>query len=399
LFHAVEGASPFGKGNAHALLWRTAQGERVEPKRAGALRPLLDRLLEAEPKRRITIGDARIELGRITGTPVTRARTRGRRRRWIWAGAAAAALVVLAAAVWPVLRPDDAGEPGSAPDGLAEDYIGDPATADPCALLDLDALGAYGEARLDTDDGNFNHCDVVLDTDTGWVDLELYFYHSTAEPDRGETTMHGPIGVIRYEGEHGECERTLVLPDGGNLVSVDAEQDDSGGSDLCAIADTATEGALAVLDAGPVPRRGDEAPASLIHADACGLLDDEALERFPGVDAHDPFRGFGDWQCIWYSTTSDRKLELVFDRDDPPKPEDGERIELAGRTAFIEGDHWGEDTCLVSLIHRDYPSGNGDGTTTADYVRVIVSGGESQDERCALAVDLAGSAATALPDL
>ncbi|MQM25909.1 serine/threonine-protein kinase [Glycomyces albidus] len=402
LFHAVEGTSPFGEGNAHSLLWRTAQGRRVEPKRTGALEPVLDRLLEPDPKRRIGIGAARVELGRISGQPEAgAARIPGRRRRWIWAAAAASALAVLAAAVWPALRPaESGGEPGEPPTGVVEDYIGDPATADPCALLDVDALGAYGSTRVDTNHGGWEHCNVFIDTDTGYVDVELYFYTSEQEPEQGETSMVGPIGLIRHEGDHEECERSLILPDGSNIISVDAGQDESGGADLCAIADTAADGALAVLADGPVPRR-PELPdaASTFGLDACGLLDDAALERFPGVNAHEPYRGFGSWRCEWYSTTSDRKLRVNFDFDDPPTADDGDLLELAGRTAVVEGDHWGEGTCLVTVVNRRYPSPDGDGTTVAENVRVMVFGEaeDTQESMCELAVAMAEPAAASLP--
>ncbi|MEU5870603.1 serine/threonine-protein kinase [Glycomyces sp. NPDC047369] len=398
LFHAVEGTSPFGDGNAHALLWRTAQGDRVAPKRAGVLEPVLDRLLEADPKRRIRIDEAHVELARLSGEPVTGRPRKPLRRKWIWAAAAASALVVLAAVLWPALRPAESG--GDAPtDGLPADYVGDQRTADPCALLDVEALGAYGATRLDTDNGNFERCDVVIETDAGWAYVELYFYISRVEPDPGPTTMSGPIGVIRYEGEHDECQRTLVLPDGSTLVSIETTQDEAGENDLCEIGDTATEGALAVLDAGEIPRRTVDDPASLYALDACDLLEGEALERFPGVDAHEPFRKFGSWGCDWYSTTSDRELHLVFDRSDPPTAEDrGEVIELAGRTALIQGDYWQEGSCLVSVVYRSYPSLDGDGTTTTEFLRVLVLGDDAEEALCDMAVDLAEPAAESLPD-
>nr|BFF24836.1 hypothetical protein GCM10025732_28010 [Glycomyces mayteni] len=255
LFHAVEGTTPFGEGNAHALLWRTAQGDRVAPKQAGSLEPVLDRLLEADPKRRIGIGEAQAALARLSGEPVSGRARKPMRRRWIGAAAAASALVVLAAVLWPALRPaESGGEPGGDPGGgVAADYLGDERTADPCALLDLDRLGEFGETRLDSDYGGWPHCNVFIDTEVGYTNVELYFYSSEQEPDPGETTMEGPIGVIRYEGDHAGCKRNLVLPDGRDIVSIEATQDESGDADLCAIADTAVEGALAVLAEGEVP--------------------------------------------------------------------------------------------------------------------------------------------------
>jgi eukaryotic-like serine/threonine-protein kinase len=401
LFHAVEGASPFGEGNAHALLWRTAQGDRVAPKRAGALAPVLDRLLQTEPKRRPRLDEARRSLGALCGEPAIGAGPRRRPRRpWVWGAAGATALVVLAAAAWTALRPDDTSTEPPA-DEVGVDLIGDAASADPCALIDAEALGAYGETRFDTDNANFNRCDLLIDTPTGDVEVVAYFYRTDREPKSEATVeMVGPIGVHSEEGEHDECDRTLVLPDGHHFVALSAEQDSSGESDLCPVADTAVEGALAVLQEGQVPRRKTEpAPESLFFVDICGLLDDEALERFPGVDADEPVSGFADWECYWSSTTSDMDVKVEFDRGEPLGDDDGERLVLSGRDAFNGGDSWGEDSCMVSVAYRRFPSLDGDGTTTAEYVRLRVSGKEDPlEELCAVAVDLAEPLAAALPD-
>jgi hypothetical protein len=401
LFHLVEGTSPFGEGNAHALLWRTAQGDRVEPKRAGTLGPVLDRLLQTDAKRRIRVAEARVELGKLSGEPTIGVRARRRlRRQWIWAGAAAAALVVLAAAVWPVWEPTDDGDPGNGtPAGAGLDLIGDESTADPCALLDIETLNALGEARLDTDEGHPAKCNAVIHSETGFLDIELYFYSSNGEPPQGEATMVGSIGVIRYEGDHDRCGRQIVLPNGDHFITVNARQDTGGESDLCAVADTAVDGALATLSRGAVPRREKELDAdSLFRLDACDLLDDEGLERFPGVDAHDPLEGFGGWKCTWYSTTSDRELQLVLDWDDPMNADDGRQIELAGKVAFVQGDHWGEGSCMVSVIYRQFASADDDGTTTIERLQIVVEGDDPQEELCDLAVAMAESAALALPE-
>ncbi|MEU6247802.1 serine/threonine-protein kinase [Glycomyces sp. NPDC047010] len=399
LFHAVEGTTPFGEGNAHALLWRTAQGDREPARRAGALGPVLERLLEADPKRRVRIGEAQAALARLSGEPVTGRRRSPMRRKWIWAAAAATALVVLTAVLWPALRPAESG--GSTPADVAQDYIGDAKSADPCSLLDLDALSAYGTTRLDSNLGGWRHCDVAVDTDQGFVDVELYFYTTEQEPEQGEAEMFGLIGLIRNESDHEQCERSLVLPDGDNIISIDAEQYESGDADLCAIADTAAEGALTVLADGPVPRRAEiPGPLSTYALDACDMLDNEALELFPGVNAHEPWQGYGEWECEWYSTTSEDKIRVEFDFDDPVSADEGELTELDGRTAVVEGDHWADYSCLVTIVNRQYPSPDGDGTTVAETVRVIAYGDEAdaQEDLCALALDLAGPVAEALPD-
>jgi eukaryotic-like serine/threonine-protein kinase len=59
LYHAVEGAPPFGtNGNALALLHAVASGNVPPPRKAGALAPVLMRLLRAEPDERPTMAEA-----------------------------------------------------------------------------------------------------------------------------------------------------------------------------------------------------------------------------------------------------------------------------------------------------------------------------------------------------
>jgi hypothetical protein len=406
VFHLVEGTSPFGEGNAHALLWRTAQGDRVESKRAGALAPLLDRLLQTDPKRRIKIHEARVELGRIGGETAPEAGRGARlRRSWLWSGAAAAALVLLAAAVWNVLpEGDDEAPQGEAAELDPWDYIGDPTTADPCALWDEEALSAYGPTEIDADDGSFESCDLRIENATGGVDLNLYLYETNGKPHQdGEITMHGEFGIVSDEGAHDECRRTLVFPDGEHFAEMTAKQDPGEDTEICPIIDTAASAAaVALTEGGPLARREhEEDPESLFFLDACALLDDDALSLFPGVAADDPIEGFGGWSCWWVSTTSSTKVRVLFDRDDPPEADDGERLTLDGRVAYNEGDHWGEDvSCLVSVVYRQFTSAGPDREITAEYLRIWVEGNEddSLDELCDLAVTMAGPAAEALPD-
>jgi hypothetical protein len=406
VFHLVEGTSPFGEGNAHALLWRTAQGDRVESKRAGALAPLLDRLLQTDPKRRIKIHEARVELGRIGGETAPGVGRGARlRRSWLWSGAAAAALVLLAAAVWNVLpEGDDEAPQGEAAELDPWDYIGDPTTADPCALWDEEALSAYGPTEIDADDGSFESCDLRIENATGGVDLNLYLYETNGKPHQdGEITMHGEFGIVSDEGAHDECRRTLVFPDGEHFAEMTAKQDPGEDTEICPIIDTAASAAaVALTEGGPLARREhEEDPESLFFLDACALLDDDALSLFPGVAADDPIEGFGGWSCWWVSTTSSTKVRVLFDRDDPPEADDGERLTLDGRVAYNEGDHWGEDvSCLVSVVYRQFTSAGPDREITAEYLRIWVEGNEddSLDELCDLAVTMAGPAAEALPD-
>jgi hypothetical protein len=406
LFHLVEGTSPFGDGNAHSLLWRTARGDRVEPKRAGVLTPVLDQLLQTDPKRRIKIHDARVELAKLSGEPTSGIRRKAGRRQWIWAGAAAAVVVVaVAAALWlPGLRSSDAQGPQGDPPTLDPwDLVGDQTAADPCALFDEEALSVYGPTNIDADNGAFESCDLRIENATGGVDINLYFYETNGDPhQKGDVSMVGNFGLVSDEGTHDECKRTLIFPDGEHFVEMLAKQDPGEDTDLCPIIDTAANSAIAVLAKGPVARREhEEDPESLFYLDACDLLDDEALEGFPGVAADDPLLGFGGWSCWWPSTTSQTRVRVLFDRDDPPEADDGERIDVDGRVGYIEGDHWGDYSCLVSVVYREFPSDENDGTITAEYLRIWVLGVEenSQEELCGLAVTMAEPAAEALPEV
>ncbi|MCD2187147.1 serine/threonine-protein kinase [Actinomycetospora soli] len=71
LYAAVEGDPPFGLAdNALALLHRVASGEHPPPRRAGALAPLLERLLAADPVHRPEMHQVRDELERLAAVEV-----------------------------------------------------------------------------------------------------------------------------------------------------------------------------------------------------------------------------------------------------------------------------------------------------------------------------------------
>lgn len=66
MYTALEGEPPFGSDkNAIALLHRVARGGVAPAKHAGMLRPLLDRMLNADPKRRPRMPEVAAELSRL----------------------------------------------------------------------------------------------------------------------------------------------------------------------------------------------------------------------------------------------------------------------------------------------------------------------------------------------
>ncbi|WP_199037073.1 serine/threonine-protein kinase [Glycomyces salinus] len=400
LFEAIEGASPFGRGNQLARLRRTIKREIDAPRRAGGLEQLLSSMLDFDPKRRPGAGEAAETLGK---TPVSEPRAALlTRRNLAWSGGSAAIAVAAAVALvyWNTGGAPGEGTADGGTVGQQVDLIGEAVTADPCALLDPDDYTDYGEARFDTDQGIFNSCDVVVDLGQDEVDVEVDIWRTSQHPPSGQVEMIGQVGVVRLDPEAPEiCERQLVLPDGRHLISIDAAQDRGRDVDLCAMADLAVGTALDVLEQGQIPRREDDLdPSSLISLSACDLLGNDELELFPGIDATHPVVNYGEWECNWGSTTRDYRLRILFQRSDPLTAEEGEPITLGGREAYLQRDRWTDDSCLVSIVHRQGPSADGDGTTTAELVRLLVYGDAPNEELCEMALDLAEPAAAALAE-
>ncbi|MFD6142579.1 serine/threonine-protein kinase [Promicromonospora sp. NPDC060271] len=433
LYHALEGTTPFGDDNAHALLWKTVSQEVRPPTRAGRLAPVMLRMLARKPGDRPRLRAARQELALLAGDP-----TAGvgpgpagapRRPRWLLAAVAAAVVLVAAvsAAVWVAVDRGDtpvagagtgSGNGAGGGDGAAgpdreraavenTGIVGDPATADPCALLDVEALGAFGETRIRTDNGDLNSCDVVMTRDDGaLVVASLTIWHNGEEPAEPNRQV-GRITVVNDEYElPDECSRELYLPGGDYNISLDVWQETwnepqgTGEVDnLCEIADATLDHTTTVLNEGQIPRRAQEpATGSLYTQSACDLLAGEPLERLPGVDAARPVVGFAEWDCQW-EVADGKELRVLFQHSDPLSADSGERFVRSGHEVFDEGDSWSEDSCLVSIVNRVAVSRDGDGDIVAELVRIHLEAGgdEPVDELCALALDIAEPVAAALP--
>ncbi|MCI2417903.1 serine/threonine protein kinase [Saccharopolyspora sp. K220] len=396
LFAAVEGVSPFGSAdNPLVLLRRAATGDIATPSRAGALAPALSALLRVDPAKRPTAAEAKQILENVASAPAsdTGPSRAPRRRRFGMAATSVAVVAVLAIGAWLVFdltssSADDTARSGPSP------TIGDPRTADPCALTDPLPLARFGDAEEDADYGNFNRCDVIVESGDSEVDVQVQLEKPTPGAPPGPVEKLGELGIVREPGDSDGCERMLLLPD-RTRIPISAEQLGDGQADLCAMADTAVTSAVEVLSRGQIPRRATPEPASLINSDACALLDANALTRFPGVDAIHPEIGFGGWECRWESTTSPLSLLVRFDRNQPLNAHDGRPVQLAGHDAFVEPEGYGDDSCQVSVVHRQYAGE--DAEPMAELLLVVVMGAQPPDQLCGLATGLAEPAAAALP--
>lgn len=278
--------------------------------------------------------------------------------------------------------------------------LGDHRTADPCALVEPSVFGRFGTVELDPAYGNFDRCDVLVDTgDREPVDVEILFENGDgSDLAASARTVHG-VGVVEEASDDQECVKDLLpATDPGTRIVVQAkrdEQQDGGRSLLCTMADAAVDHALRVLGRGRIARRTPPAAGSLIRQDACTLLDSHALETVPGVDADHPDVSFGNWGCQWHSTTSPLWADLRFDRGGPLSASDGALTRIGGHTAVVEPDADGDRTCLISVAHRSFTDVSGD--ATVETVELTVGGDPSAAELRGLAAQLATAVVARLP--
>jgi eukaryotic-like serine/threonine-protein kinase len=456
LYAALEGHSPLGRGDDPFALWnRAKEGRIAPPTRAGRLTGPLMALLRVDPEERpgaaeagrllADPGAARPEVtaalvsttvpdfGRFAGGVAGRfnARLNGRfagrlsvgnggepggdggsitaqlpptppwRRRPV---VVAAAVVLVAGAAAGLLagRPwsgSGSGDPGSSEQSDAADRVavmGDPRTADPCALLAPSALARFGDTYEDAHYANFDRCDVLVQAgDHDVVDAYVTLAGKDDRPgSRATATRTGGV-TVRTEPRDGDyCIRILTLAD-GNRVAVTAHKVDSPAPALCAVADAATRHATAVLHRGPVPRRtSTPAPASLIRRNACTMLDATALRRVPGIDPRHPEPDFADWGCRWTGTTT--SVHLRFDQGQPPEPDpETHPTHLAGHEAYVMPGDDGPGTCLIQLVHRYVTEPNGD--RIAEMLKLELSGQPTASRACTTAKPLAAATTKHLP--
>ena len=440
LFAAVERVSPYGEGDGWELVRRAqAYGVDGEPLRPfhgpRSLAVVVLRLLARNPGRRPSaplacrafeaLGDvsepAPLPLPREP-LPVRIAdllhpwrRTAVRHRRAVTA-TVTAVTVVFAAAVLTLSLDRHPGHGATGADSLVDTpaasavptAIGDPRTVDPCALTDASALGRYGQAQTDANYGGFDRCDVLVQTAAGaQVDVEAQFQApgdlaGAPSPSPDTTGSPGTVNVARPPGQSDECDRFLYLT-GGYGVVVSAETDDGqsdvSSADLCAMADTATASAVTALDHGPLRRR-NAAGSSLVHADACRLLNASALAAVPGTNAAERQAGFGDFSCQWSSPSSGTSVSLRFDQNDPLDGTDGTLMRLGGRQAYVQpgGDSSDTSNCLAQVVYRDFSGADG---PTEELLYLVVDGSQGFSSKanialCHQATSLAAAASTAL---
>jgi hypothetical protein len=387
LYEAVEGRPPWGGGDTEQRLTAARKGVVDPPRRAGALGPVLVRMLASRPRERPTAAAAarmlaEVASGKATGT-----------RRWPRIAAIAVAAVAVAVAalvVWPASAPDVVD--AAAPPGPA---LGDPATADPCSLIRPEPLDRFGQTLLEADAGNFDRCDVTIDSAQDRFTVQVQFAQSGTALPEGLPEERDGLVVVRGTPAGGECVRTLRLPDGYD-VRVVARPVRGALPDPCAVADVATDTALGVLAAGPVPRRSAPFdPASLAMVDACGLLDPATVATVPGLETVDPDPGVAGWDCDWENLTTGAAIEVSYDRNRGGIGRDaGNQVRIAGREGAARPDA-ADAGCDVRVMHRPYTDRRG--YPSGELLIVKVDQAAPVPDPCARGVAIATVAVERLP--
>ncbi|MBC9725370.1 serine/threonine-protein kinase [Streptomyces sp. TRM68367] len=432
LYALVTGSPPRGGGSAEPgqnpgedterlTYWKAEQGVvEMDADAVGPLYPVLTAMLQRDPRQRPDAAEAGRLLAGVAGAPpdspsgppTEKTRKNGLRRRPVLAALGAGAALVLGL----ILAPGDDGDatrsgresgrggiadgtPSAAPQAL----IGDPHTADLCALADTDTLGRFGKAEVDVDYGNFDRCDVLVHTDDkSRIDVSIHLRPGSPPEGSKPTTTVGRIGVTEEEPpEDDEC-RLLLVPSGSTvdkaLVGVRVNEGEGtvvgGSATMCTVADAAARSAAEVLNRGPVPRRDPAYPqASLAWANACELLDNKALSAVPGLKTDVPRVGVANWSCEWSSDVDDLEAEVGFYRDQPKSAEDGESRKLSGYNTVVIPES--EDgACTAFVEYRPYSGQNAE--TSAEMVRLRVGGQRPMDQLCDMTTRLATTAAAKL---
>lgn len=439
LYTAVEGHPPFGRdqGNVLALLTKVGRGGAPEPSHAGPLTEILRDLVADDPAARPTAVETHRVLRELSGVPIpdsaatpqpasaSRSELAGpdhtlqappraepsiiitapqRRPRWI--SVVGAVLTVVAVTVAAVLVVS-AGQDAPTTPAVAKADSGPPIvpgtitvteqrTADPCSLLDADALGRYGVVSIDAR-VPFAACRAVLAPSGNAAQLGVTAEFESAaqvpQPLDGPAEQAGPVRVIQYPQRGPRCARRVLLPD-GNAALLTASSTGTGGPELCAIADTAVTAAIGKLSVRGIGTRAVQGPTRrLAGVDACSLLAGAELAAVPGIDATGR-PGFGNWSCEWASKTG-AYVRVAFARRAPLTPEDGTPTDFAGHigAAMLTP---GSD-CFAQFPQGSFTAP--DGTESIDAVQLFVYRSLPDEQLCPAASALATAAARKLPPL
>lgn len=315
--------------------------------------------------------------------------------------AAVAGVIVAVVVSRPGSAPGTPAAPVTAPvaappvPGPKRATIPDPATADPCSLLDIAPLQSFGTASLDPDNVSFAGCRAdIQQADGGAAGVTVTFENEieVGQVSGGTRTEAAGYTIITYEPGESWCERRILLDDrNAILVSAVRYEDPAGSMDLCTIADVGRINALTRLVQSGIGRRPPLVDTSpLAGIPACTLLFSEDIAT--AISNSTPARPrFGDWGCKWNSFTSSDSVEVTYYRGYPLGAADGTPATFAGHPGTVLPR---EGNCWVQFVQRGYTAG---GNSRIEAVWVTYWGSGTGDQLCRTATTLATAAAGRLP--
>ena len=266
------------------------------------------------------------------------------------------------------------------------------ATIDPCsfAMPAIVPLKHFGQVRKVAHGGNFNRCDLIVDSPNQGhaLDVQFLLQQHAQSNDPGATRYRAGTVTVDAEAPSGnECDRILANSNAYALV-ISADLSPSG---ACALADAATQADIGYLNSGQrLPQRVNVPKWSLIHVDACGLLDANVLSGVGATPIGAP--EFGSWTCRWDSPDLGVKLEF-----DQGTPDSGQLVQLGSHTGVVEpGGDGGDNNCRVEIEYHSFTGDDGD--QEFEMVHVVVYGPASNTALCVPATKLAAVASTHLPN-
>lgn len=395
LYFALTGRTPYGMPRVEDLMERANQGLVQHLTMEREIDPLINRMIGVKPKTRPSLERISDELVWFARDP-SEARERRRRpdRRTVRKAAiGAGALLAVGALGWggwqvagalgtpttPAAEPSESSSARTTAQSSDADEgpgsIGKERTADPCSLLSTEPLSAYGEVQVDTDYDRPSYCNAfVLEPSGAEINLSVSLWRDEGDLT-GKPEKAGAVEVVRdTESSVDECHAEILLPDGDHTIDIDAEEiEGTRAKDICGTVEKTIDHAVGVLNAGVVPRRKEAIdPGSLDAMNACELLADGTPAASRPAEG-ERWVDFGEWDCGW-ELNDDLELHVWLEHnEDAYTDDDGRKVVVSGKDAYVMDDWWQDDSCLVTMILGEHPDPEGGGPTT-DMIRVMLVG-------------------------
>ncbi|GAA1683255.1 hypothetical protein GCM10009765_35580 [Fodinicola feengrottensis] len=403
LFAAVTGGSPWGGSGPAAQLRRAAAYDLEPMPPTGGLAPVLGALMAKQPARRPTADQVQ---GLLSGDTTDRVFTPGRphRGRLVLVSAVVVGVMLVSAGVFAAIRHRTPAAPSKPAAATSPGALGDPRTADPCALLVPGSLARFGKVALEPNYGNFNHCDLTVDT-TGKsdiIDVSLEFQLPEEYP--AVPPVPGKLGQVQpVPPTENRCQRSIALPN-LYLVVISARQVHNQPAPLCGAAEAVALGTYGLLANGPIPHRPAYKSPSTGALDACTLLSGKEISTAIGA-AVSAEPDYGNWTCYWEH--GGRQVTVSFGREYPLEgdPPDGTKTTVSGRLAYVDTstNDGRRDECDLTLVHRRYtPTVASEKGTPPQREETVIVSLENKDTsnvqtECAAATVLASALVARLP--